>query len=73
MQFLGPWEVALILVIALIIFGPSKLPQLARSLGEAVREFRRASSEFEKPFKPETSKNIQSGEKPHNKNEEKGS
>ena len=42
---LGPWEIILILVIVLIIFGPTKLPKLARSMGEALREFRRASRE----------------------------
>ena len=48
---LGPWEVALILIIALIVFGPSKLPQLARSMGEALREFKKASREISEPMK----------------------
>ncbi len=37
---IGPWELALIFVILLIIFGPRRLVDLARSLGEAIREFR---------------------------------
>lgn len=41
---IGTPEILIILLIALLILGPSKLPQLARSLGEAVKEFRRASS-----------------------------
>ena len=42
---IGPWEILLILVIILIVFGPSKLPKLARSMGEALREFKKASKE----------------------------
>jgi sec-independent protein translocase protein TatA len=38
---LGASELAVILVIVLVLFGGAKLPQLARSLGEAQREFRR--------------------------------
>lgn len=43
---LGFWEIALILGIALIVFGPSKLPELARSLGRGLREFRKATDDF---------------------------
>ncbi len=39
---LGWWEILLIILIAIILFGPQKIPQLARSLGEAIREFRKA-------------------------------
>lgn len=41
---LGTPEIIAILVIALLLLGPSKLPQLARSIGEALREFRKAAS-----------------------------
>ncbi len=37
---IGPWELALIFVMLLIIFGPRRLVDLARGLGEAIREFR---------------------------------
>ncbi len=43
---IGLQELALIFVIALLVFGPKNLPQLGRSLGRAMREFRRASDEF---------------------------
>lgn len=41
----GPWEVAFILVIVLIIFGPGKLPQLGESVGKAINSFKRAKDE----------------------------
>lgn len=42
---LGVPELILILVVALIIFGPGKLPQVGKSLGKTIREFRSASRE----------------------------
>lgn len=42
---IGPWELIAILVIVLIIFGPGKLPDVGRSLGKTIREFRKASTE----------------------------
>ncbi len=37
-------ELLVILVIALLLFGPSKLPNLAKALGEAIREFKKAAN-----------------------------
>jgi len=39
---LGTSEIILILVVALLIFGPKKLPELARSVGESIRGFKEA-------------------------------
>jgi len=39
----GPLEIVIVLVLALLIFGPKGLPQAGRSLGHAVREFRKAT------------------------------
>ncbi|MFA4044890.1 MAG: hypothetical protein HZRFUVUK_001691 [Candidatus Fervidibacterota bacterium] len=44
---LGTPELLLILFVALLLFGPTKLPDLARSLGKSVREFRRAMHEVQ--------------------------
>lgn len=44
---LGPTELVIILVILLLIFGGSRLPQLAKGLGESVRNFKRAVSDEE--------------------------
>ena len=43
---IGLQELLVILVIALLVFGPQKLPELGRMLGRALREFRKASDEF---------------------------
>ncbi len=47
---IGMPELILILVVALLIFGPTKLPELARSLGRGLAEFRRASSDLRSQF-----------------------
>ena len=43
---IGFQELILILVVALLVFGPTRLPELGRALGRAMREFRRATEEF---------------------------
>ncbi len=48
---LQPIHLILILIIALVIFGPSRLPELGRSLGDSINEFRRATKE-EPPTPP---------------------
>jgi TatA/E family protein of Tat protein translocase len=50
---LGSTELLFILVIALIFFGPRKLPQLARSMGKGLAEFRRASDDFKRTWERE--------------------
>jgi sec-independent protein translocase protein TatA len=43
---LGGWEVVLILAVVLILFGAKKLPELARGLGQGIKEFKKASNEI---------------------------
>lgn len=43
---LGPMELVVILVLALLIFGPGKLPEVGKALGKSLNEFRRASREI---------------------------
>ena len=50
---LGSTELAFILIVALIFFGPRKLPQLARSLGKSLAEFRKASEDFKRTWERE--------------------
>jgi sec-independent protein translocase protein TatA len=40
MPNIGPMEIAIVLIIALVVFGPSKLPELGRSAGKGFREFK---------------------------------
>jgi sec-independent protein translocase protein TatA len=50
---IGLPEMAVIMVVALLVFGPKKLPEIGRSLGKTIRSFQDASKEFETEFKKE--------------------
>jgi sec-independent protein translocase protein TatA len=50
---IGMPELIVIFVIALIIFGPRKLPELGRSLGKSINEFKRASNELKSTLEEE--------------------
>ena len=41
---LGPWEIALILVIILVVFGVGKLPQVGEAIGKSIRSFKKAQA-----------------------------
>jgi len=43
---IGLWEILLVLAVALIIFGPTKLPEMGRSIGNGLREFKKATKEL---------------------------
>ena len=55
---LGNTELLLILVAALIFFGPRRLPQLSRQLGKSLSEFRRASEDFKRTWEREVNAEI---------------
>jgi len=50
---LGFGEILLIFVLALVVFGPKKLPEFGRSIGRALAEFKKASEEFQESIKAE--------------------
>lgn len=50
---IGLPEMAVIMVLALLVFGPKKLPEIGRSVGKAIRGFQEASKEFENEFRKE--------------------
>ena len=50
---LGMQELIIILIIALLVFGANKLPEIGRGLGRGIREFRKASSEISGPLEEE--------------------
>jgi TatA/E family protein of Tat protein translocase len=51
---IGLPELLIIAAIALIVFGPNKLPELAKGLGKAMREFKKATEEVKESFEAET-------------------
>jgi sec-independent protein translocase protein TatA len=50
---IGIPELVIIFVVALIVFGPRKLPELGRSLGKGIAEFKRASNELQRTLDDE--------------------
>ena len=68
MGSIGMPEMLVILVIALIIFGPRKLPELGKSLGKSLAEFKRASNDLrntlEEEIKVEERKSVVSAQPP---------
>jgi TatA/E family protein of Tat protein translocase len=50
LESLGSTELVFILIMALVFFGPRKLPQISRSLGKNLAEFRRASEDFKRTW-----------------------
>jgi sec-independent protein translocase protein TatB len=52
---LGFGEMAFLFVLALLVFGPKKLPEIARQVGKALNEFKRASNEFRSQIESEIS------------------
>jgi sec-independent protein translocase protein TatA len=63
---IGPWEIALILVIILIVFGVGKLPQVGGAIGKGLRAFKKGQrgeeeeEEAEAPVKPARKKTTKS-------------
>ena len=60
----GPWELILLLVIVLIIFGPGKLPDIGNAVGKGIREFRKASSDLEESVRGESRRSSTPTEEP---------
>lgn len=48
---LQPIHIAIIVVLAILIFGPKKLPEIGRSLGKGIREFKQSTHEISEEFK----------------------
>jgi sec-independent protein translocase protein TatA len=52
---IGPFELLIILVLALLILGPGKLPEVGSALGRTIREFRKASTDVQESLSVDTS------------------
>jgi sec-independent protein translocase protein TatA len=50
---IGVWEILVVFLVALLIFGPSRLPEMGRSLGRGLREFKSAISGLKSDVEPE--------------------
>jgi sec-independent protein translocase protein TatA len=46
--WIGPWELAILLIVVLLVFGPKRLPEMGKSLGKGMREFKDSISGKEK-------------------------
>jgi sec-independent protein translocase protein TatA len=60
---IGPLEIVVVLIIALIVFGPKRLPELGRSLGKGIREFRGSlgGDDDEDDDRPSSAREIERG------------
>ena len=50
---IGGTELLIIVIIALVVFGPKRLPELGRTVGKGLREFRRASNDLKRSLEDE--------------------
>lgn len=50
-NWIGPWEIIIVVVIALVVFGPRRLPELGSSLGKAITGFRKGLKESEEEIR----------------------
>jgi sec-independent protein translocase protein TatA len=54
--FIGPWQIGLIIVIVLLLFGGKKIPELMKGLGSGIKEFKNAAKEDQPADKKEEDK-----------------
>lgn len=52
--FIGGWEILIIMVVVLMLFGAKKIPEIARGLGKGIREFKRITNEIKTEFEKES-------------------
>lgn len=57
---LGIWEMLIILVVVLLVFGPRRLPEMAKGMGQAVREFRKGIRDMKDDIEKEVNKDDDS-------------
>jgi sec-independent protein translocase protein TatA len=62
-SWIGPWEIAIVLVLILLVFGPRKLPELGKSLGKSIRGFRTGMKESQDEVKSAISEVRETAEK----------
>jgi sec-independent protein translocase protein TatA len=60
-SWIGPWEIAIVVVLALLIFGPKKLPDLGSSLGKSITGFKKGLKEGTEEFKAAIKEDVPAG------------
>jgi sec-independent protein translocase protein TatA len=50
--WIGPWEILILLVVVLLIFGPKRLPEMGRSMGRGMREFKNSITGKDEEHQP---------------------
>jgi len=61
---IGPFELLLVLILALLVLGPGKLPEVGSALGRTIREFRKASTDVEEATRLEPAPSAAAATKP---------
>ncbi len=56
---LQPWHLIVIAIVALLIFGPARLPEIGRNIGKAITEFRRGAKEMTESIKEEVNRSAE--------------
>ena len=56
---LGPWQVVLIILAVLLLFGGRKIPELMKGLGQGMKEFKKATKDDSSSDEPEANKEIE--------------
>lgn len=64
---LNGWEIVLILAVVLILFGAKKLPELARGLGQGIKEFKKATNEVQEEVRSAMDVDVHSSPPPQKK------
>ena len=59
---LGPWEIGLIILLVIVLFGAKKIPELMRGFGSGIKEFKKGLHEGEEP--PDSKDSTKSDKKP---------
>jgi sec-independent protein translocase protein TatA len=52
----GPWQIALVVIVALLFFGGKKIPEMMKGIGEGIKEFKKATKGEEEPAKKDQEK-----------------
>jgi sec-independent protein translocase protein TatA len=66
---IGWQEILLILLIALLLFGAKKIPDLARSLGKGIKEFKKGMREIDSPVDDESEKDVENNKEQKSQND----